>query len=507
MSSRRTVAATTSLLVGLVVLVIAATDGPAPAHSLSAAVLQTPEPRSDVVRPVAELSDAFVAISDAVMPAIVRIQADYPTGRRAERAVPPELREFFNHPDVDMPPRSAGGTGFIIEPNGYILTNTHVVQGAQSVRVTLYDKRRFDATVIGLDPTTDVALLRIDAAGLPIARMGDSEAVRVGEWVLAVGNPGFGAGNSLDFTVTSGIVSAKGRPLNILEGELEGENGQPTSYAIEDFLQTDAVINPGNSGGPLVNLRGEVIGINTAIASGTGFYQGYGFAIPINLARRVVTDLVEHGRVRRALLGVTITDVSPEDAQAYGLPSIAGVLVQDFGARSPAEAAGLARHDVIVEIDGRPVERVGQLQRVIAQFEPGDEVRVGVIRYGEPRELHVRLMEASLSAPLLPEPSLAAVGGDDGVGLEFGDLDDALARQYRYRDEGGAVVTAVRRGSAAARTGRIEPGLRVLAINRRQVESAGDAKARLAEVPSGEIVSMLLATPDGRTTIANIRVP
>lgn len=507
MSTRRTHVLRASLgalgVAGLIA--VAAATVRTPVHSLSPETLQTPSPRQDVVRPVAELSDAFVAISDAVMPAIVRIEAEYPPGRRAHRTLPPELREFFDHPDVGDAPRTAGGTGFIIESNGYILTNTHVVQGAEAVRVTLYDRRRFAAAVVGLDPTTDVALLKIDATSLPIMRMGDSERVRVGEWVLAIGNPGFGGGNSLDFTVTSGIISAKGRPLDILDGQLEVEGGPPTSYSIEDFLQTDAVINPGNSGGPLVNIRGEVIGINTAIASGTGFYQGYGFAIPVNLARRVVSDLVEHGRVRRALLGVTITDVSAEDAEVYGLPSIAGVLVQDFASGSPAERAGLQRHDVIVSIDEQPVERVGQLQRIIAQYPPGESVRVGVVRFGEPHRLSVRLMEASLSAPALPEPALASRADD--VGLEFEDLTPSLAREHRFPQPGGALVTEVKPGSAAARSGRVARGLRVVSINRQDVESARQARALLADLSSGAVASLLLAYPDGRTLIANLRVP
>src|SRR5690606_25910792 len=216
--------------------------------------------------------------------------------------------------------------------------------------VTLVDKRTFEAEVVGRDPTTDVAVIKIDAKGLPAIPMGDSDQARVGEWVLAIGNPGFGDSRSLDFTVTGGIISAKGRPLDIIGRELQNHASPAASYAIEDFIQTDAVINPGNSGGPLVNLRGEVIGMNTAIASGTGFYQGYGFAIPINLARRVMSDLIEHGHVRRALLGINIVNVTPEDAEVFRLPEIAGALVEDFAEGSPAQRAGLQRGDVIVEV-------------------------------------------------------------------------------------------------------------------------------------------------------------
>src|SRR5690606_7441476 len=200
------------------------------------------------------------------------------------------------------------------------LTNNHVIEGADRIQVTLLDKRTFEAEVIGGDRTTDVAVIRVRARGLPFLRLGDSDEARVGEWVLAIGNPGFEQASTLDFTVTSGIISAKGRPLYIINRELAAQDDAAATLAIEDFIQTDAVINPGNSGGPLVNLRGEVVGINTAIASLTGYYQGYGFAIPSNLARRVLRYLIEHGHVRRALVGITIADAHAADAVVCGLP-------------------------------------------------------------------------------------------------------------------------------------------------------------------------------------------
>ncbi|HUF12881.1 MAG TPA: Do family serine endopeptidase [Longimicrobiales bacterium] len=471
----------------------------------STALAQSQAPEREVVRPVAELSEAFIAISEAVMPAIVRIESQYAAAAGARPDLPPELRDFFGNPDHEGMPRTSGGTGFIVRADGYIVTNTHVVQGADHIRVTLHDKHQYDAEVVGLDPTTDVALLRIDAENLPALRLGDSDAARVGEWVLAVGNPGFGAGTStLDFTVTSGIISAKGRPLNILGDYIQLENG-PAEYAIEDFIQTDAVINPGNSGGPLVNLRGEVIGINTAIASGTGFYQGYGFAVPMNIARRVVADLLEHGRVRRALLGVTIDDVTAEDAEVFGLPTIAGVLVQDFAAGSPAEQAGLERGDVIVSVDGESIDRVGHLQRLIAQYRPAERVDVGVVRYGTRVDLSVELMEAPLSAPMLPRPSLASRGNRD-LGLRVTDVTRASASKTGLASAVGVVIEAVTPASPAARHG-LRPGQRVVSIDRQPVTSAREARALLERTASGQVVSLLLSSPEGRTWIANIRVP
>jgi serine protease Do len=246
-----------------------------------------------------------VAIAETVTPAVVRIETSR-TRRAASRGqtppVPEEFRQFFRMPDPGQSaPVRSGGSGFLVSEDGYILTNDHVVAGAEEIRVFLQDRREFSATLVGADPTTDVAVIKIESGSLPSMSFGSSDAVRVGEWVLAVGNPGFGSGNQLDYTVTAGIVSAKGRPLGLINNELRIRGNENSQFAIEDFIQTDAVINPGNSGGPLVDLRGQVVGINSAIASETGYYQGYGFAIPIDLARRVMEDLIEYGVVRRSM--------------------------------------------------------------------------------------------------------------------------------------------------------------------------------------------------------------
>jgi serine protease Do len=302
----------------------------------------------------ADVSMGFARIAERVTPAVVSIQAERnpqqrspSLGRGPGGRVPPGfddfLRQFQPQPQE---PVQADGSGFVVSRDGYILTNNHVVGDADRVTVTLTDHRIFEARVIGGDPTTDVAVIKIDGRDLPTTVLGEDTTAKVGDWVVAVGNP-----LGLDFTVTAGIVSAKGRGLRDLPGLLGG------TYSINDFLQTDAAINPGNSGGPLVNTRGEVIGINSAIASRTGFYSGYGFAIPISLARSVMDDLVKHGRVRAPVLGVAIDEVSPEDAKVAGLPRIAGVIVRAFNPPegSPAERAGLEPGDVIVGADGRPV--------------------------------------------------------------------------------------------------------------------------------------------------------
>jgi len=462
-----------------------------------------------VPRDAAWPSAAFSAIAESMTPAVVRIQAERSAPRRVA-GLPFGPREDPDGPRLPGgrrdPAMLAGGSGILVSPDGYILTNNHVIEGADRIQVTLLDKRTFEAEVIGGDRTTDVAVIRIRARDLPFLRLGDSDEARVGEWVLAIGNPGFEHVSTLDFTVTSGIISAKGRPLYIINRELAEQDDAAAALAIEDFIQTDAVINPGNSGGPLVNLRGEVVGINTAIASPTGYYQGYGFAIPSNLARRVMRDLIAHGRVRRALLGITIADVDAEDAEVFGLPEISGVLVVDFPPGSPAQRSGLERGDVIVAVNGRKVDRVGTLQRVVAQHEPGEVVAVEVIRYGAALRFDVRLTQAEIAAPPTPQVSGPVGGPEERLGLRLGDLTEARAGEFGYTRAGGVVVLEVARLSPADRKG-VRRGHRVVAIDRQPVESAEAAEAALRALRSGAVVSLLLEAPDGRTSIANLRVP
>ncbi|MEN8374518.1 MAG: trypsin-like peptidase domain-containing protein [Gemmatimonadota bacterium] len=454
------------------------------------------EMNPDAVRRASELGAAFPSIADRITPAVVRI--------RAERGVSRPQRTLFRSQNEEEPRLEvAGGTGFIVSSDGFILTNNHVVQGADALLVILSNKREYDGVIVGTDPTTDIALVKIDVDDVPAAPLGDSDAARVGEWVLAFGNPGIGS-SSLDFTVTSGIISAKGRPLSILRASLQDDAG----FAIEDFLQTDAVINPGNSGGPLINLRGEVVGINTAISSSTGRYEGYGFAIPINLARRVMRDLVEHGRVRRALLGINVQEVTPEDAEVYGLPDIRGVVVSQLSEDSPADAAGVRPHDVIIGIEGRPVERVGELQRLVAQNRPGDEVRIDLIRYGEPLSVFVKLTEAPSVAA---EPSttngngLGRRRGAEALGLRIGDATAEEADQFGYPRRSAIVEEVIGFGPADRRG--VFVGMRIVSIDGAAVATAREATANLRRVTSGDIASLELEAPGGILRIANLRMP
>ncbi|MBI1967667.1 MAG: trypsin-like peptidase domain-containing protein [Gemmatimonadetes bacterium] len=464
----------------------------------------TPAPRAQIpaAKPAADLGEAFAAVAAHVQPAVVFIRSEH-RERASARRLPPGFEDFFPQLRQPQPQIERGtGSGFIVSENGYILTNNHVVSGAERVTVRLYDKREFPARVVGADPATDVAVIKIDATALPTVGFGNSDSTRIGEWVLAIGNP---LGEAFTFTVTAGIISAKGRLLRGLE--------QVRNYSIQDFLQTDAAINPGNSGGPLVNVRGDVIGINAAIASETGFYAGYGFAIPINLARIVMDQLVRTGHVQRAVIGVSIRDAVAEDAEAVGLVEVRGVVVQDFipdASASPAGRAGVQQGDVIVALDGQPVEYVAQLQQRVGFKKPGEAVRVTVLRPGgERREYTVRL------AAVPTEEQIAAnddnSGADDGtakhspapkeetLGIAVQPVapEDATDRSLRAVRQagGGLVVTGVSPdGPAYGKLAGPGPGGPdvILKVNGTPVRTRAEFRAALRGLKAGDIVSLLV---------------
>ena len=269
------------------------------------------------------------------------------------------------------------GSGVIISPDGYIVTNNHVVEDAKEVTVTLNDRREFKATVVGTDPQTDLALIKIESSGLPVLEFGNSDDVRIGEWVLAVGNP-----FNLTSTVTAGIVSAKARNLNIL-----GEN-----TSIESFIQTDAAVNQGNSGGALVNANGKLIGINSAIASGNGYYTGYSFAIPSNIARKVVGDLKQYGSVQRAYIGVAVVEIDNALAEELNLSEVKGLLVRQVTADGAAERAGLRDNDIILALNGREVNSASELKEIVAQHSPGDKMDVTLLRDRQKQKINLTLL-------------------------------------------------------------------------------------------------------------------
>ena len=460
---------------------------------------------------LAETSRALVGVVDAVKPAVVSI-VSYGTLQR--QRLPRGFEDLFGetHPQIPDSPFDAPlgrGSGFVVSEDGLIMTNNHVVAMAERIEVELADGRQFPAEVVGRDPTTDIALIRVDANGLPAVRFGDPEQTAVGEFVVAIGNPGTALGSELPFTVTAGIVSAKGRNTNIIQQSAQ------TNYAIEDMIQTDAVINPGNSGGPLVNYRGEVIGINTAIQSTTGFYQGYGFAIPASLAQDVMEDLIEYGYVRRAALRVSVTSPSRDDAKAFGLPAQKGAIVQDFPPNSPAEKAGIQRGDVIISVDSKPVERVAQLQRTVASYEPGEKVDVNVIRYGEPLTFTVKLAEADLPRVEAAEPEVVSQPGDILIGVEVSELSPRVFEQIwgfiPDEDLKGVMVTDVKRFGPAANAGLIPPYL-IQKVNGETIESVEDFDKSLSLLKPGDIVSVHAVAPvpgDGslQHRIINMTVP
>ena len=465
------------------------------------------------------LSEAFASVAEHVKPSVVYIKSGRkpeamtrrgPRGQRnaPRMEVPPGMEPFFRglppmQPQPQEPQFQEGsGSGFVVSKDGYILTNNHVVDGSDQVTVRLLDRREFKAKIVGTDPNTDLAVLKIDAKNLVPAPLGNSGAARVGEWVLAVGNP---LGDNLTFTVTSGIISAKGRSLT-----LPGQSDR----TIQDFIQTDAAINPGNSGGPLVSVQGEVIGVNSAIASETGYYSGYGFAIPIDLARRVMDQIISEGRVHRVALGITVQDATANDAEYVGLPDIRGVLVQDFTEKSPAQKAGIESGDIIVAVDGKPVEYVGQLQQQIAFRKAGETVKVEVARKGGVHKtLEVRLQEvappkqtADASADQsndASDSSDAAAASIDLLGLTVQPVDQDAVQQFELApDQRGLLVTGVTPGGPSygevADPDQGGPDI-ILSVEGKPMKSVADLKQTLKAFKKDDIVSLRIYNTQAKT--------
>ena len=461
----------------------------------AAAVAATPIPQPSL-KATADLGDAFVGIADRVRPEVVFIRSQH-VERAQDQRLPPGFEDFF--PNLRRRPQveQGSGSGFIVSPDGYILTNNHVVAGADKVTVKLYDKREFTAKVVGTDPNTDVAVIKIDAQNLPAVQYGNSDSARVGEWVLAIGNP-----LEFNFTVTAGIVSAKGRVLYGL---------QQSHYAIQDFIQTDAAINPGNSGGPLVNIRGQVIGINAAIASQTGLYEGYGFAIPINLARTVMDQLVKTGHVERAVMGVQITDADENDAAAVGLKQITGVGVRSYSDDdSPAKKAGVELGDVIVALDGQPIDNTPQLQQKVAFKKPGESVEITVLRQGgERKTITVRLARAPSEA----DSEVASAGvkpkgeatKEEMLGVSVQPLTQDDAQNPRLKPVidrgGGLVITDVAPDGPAYQRLRSsdDPGGPdvIVAVNGVPTRTRGALREALRKVKAGDVVTLQVLTRTG----------
>jgi len=463
----------------------------AAALALALAAGGSVSPAAAQANPVVVLPD-FADLVERVGPAVVNIRT-LERGRAVPRgALPPEvdplMEDFLRRFGIPLPgrpdprrvpppggdePRQRGvGSGFIVSADGFIMTNAHVVEGADEVIVTLPDRREFRARIVGTDRRTDVAVVKIDAVGLPTVRIGDVERLRVGEWVLAIGSP-FG----LESTVTAGIVSAKQR-----------ETGE-----FLPFIQTDVAINPGNSGGPLLNMRGEVVGINSQIFSRTGGFMGISFAIPIDEAVRVSDQLRQHGRVIRGRIGVQIAPVTREVAEAIGLGEPRGALVQAVEAGGPAERAGIEAGDIIVRVDGRVVERSPDLPRVISAIAPGTQTRIQVFRRGATRDLTVTVVEfeperarAQVVPPAPPGPRAPSA-----IGATVSDLSEQRRRELRLR--GGVVVDAV---EGAAARGGLREGDIVLSVNNVDVTDARQFNTLVARGERNRPMSLLVRRGD-----------
>ena len=458
-----------------------------PGHAVNDPPVASPSPAT-AARPVSLPgvdNQLFVRVAEATTPSVVNIS----TSRviKGRRGAPPA--PFFNDPFFERffgddffrqfeQPQSRReqslGSGVIVDSNGYIVTNNHVIAQADEIAVLLSDKREFAGKVVGTDPKTDIAVIKIEAKSLPTIPWGDSNGLKVGEYVLAIGNP-FG----LNQTVTMGIISAVGRA-----------NVGIADY--EDFIQTDAAINPGNSGGALVNARGELIGVNTAIFSRSGGYMGIGFAVPSNMVRLVMTSLIKEGKVVRGWLGVSIQEVTSELAKQFGVQEAKGALVSDVLKETPAERAGLKRGDVIIRYNGREVSNAGQLRNLVAETPVGEKVRVVVIRDKREKEVEVKIEE---------QPKEVAAGGGPGgeplanealAGVGAQELTPELADRLNLpRGTAGVVVTQVEEGSVAEAAG-VRAGDVIVEINRQPVKSLDDYRKITKALRAGESVLLLL---------------
>lgn len=374
----------------------------------------------------------------------------------------PFFDEFFGLRNQQPQIAQGFGSGVIISENGYIVTNNHVIENAQNIKVILNDRREFEAKLIGADPSTDIALLKIEANDLQFLTYGDSNALKLGEWVLAVGNP-----FNLTSTVTAGIVSSLGRNLRINEDQ----------YSIESFIQTDAAVNPGNSGGALVNQQGNLVGINTAIASRTGSYTGYSFAVPVTIVQKVIADLKEFGEVQRALLGVNIGDVNADIAKELGLEKVEGVVVGGVPENGAAKSAGIKEKDVIIQVDRVPIKTTAELQEKISQYRPGDKVEVVVIRDNEKKQFTVTLRNKHGDTDIVRDNIQV-------LGAQFESVPDNVKEKLNINS--GIKITKLDNGKL--KTSGMKEGFIITHVNKRPVYEVNDLKREIGNAPGRILV-------------------
>lgn len=450
----------------------------------------------------------FTEAAAAVTPAVVYIRTTYASQEKNDQQnqMQQMFGDMFGQHVRPQGPQMASGSGVIISPDGYIVTNNHVVDKAEKIEITTNDHRNFKAKVIGTDPNTDLALIKIDASNLPIVKLGNSDAVKVGEWVLAVGNP-----FKLTSTVTAGIVSAKGRGINIIGsednqdenpmGSTQGQQQEPKlRKGIESFIQTDAAINPGNSGGALVNTNGELIGINSAIASHTGSYEGYGFAIPVNLAKKVLDDIQKYGAVKRGYVGVSFKELDQDAAEQLHIDKTVGLYVDQVIPGSGAEQAGIQKGDIISKVEGNTAYVSSDLQERVGRLQPGDKVHLTVLRGNEQKNFTVTLKAD------LPVPKVAVSKSTEElfnkIGASFVPLN--AAQKNKYHVNGGVLVTQVRDGGLFDYT-QIPVGSVITEINRQPITSVEDIDHALGNLKHG-IVAFSGVYPDGSRLRSTIQV-
>jgi serine protease Do len=450
-------------------------------------------------------SKARAAIIKKISNAVVHISVEKTVQNDGQGNAPDIFEdEFFRRffaPRLPIPPREFKqrglGSGSIVNEHGYILTNNHVIEEADRIIVKLKDGREFPGELIGSDPATDLAVVKVKADNLPVAPLGNSDVLEVGETVIAIGNP-FG----LEQTVTQGIVSAKGRSQVGL-----------TDY--EDFIQTDASINPGNSGGPLVNLKGEVVGVNTAIFSRSGGSMGIGFSIPINMAKTIMQSLIDTGRVVRGFLGVVIQDVTQELADALGVKVNEGVLIANVGPDTPAAAGGIQQGDIVLRLNGQPVKASNELRNAVAAIKPGVKAAMDILRDGKPMKLLVTVGEQ-------PQDMRAAIEGrkggeeqtpgpgrggrpEEALGMQVETLTSDLAERLGYRDLKGVVVSSIAPNSPAAEAG-LRRGTLIERVNRKPVTTVQEFRTEISKVGSGKSI-LLLARFGGSNQFVVIKKP
>lgn len=437
---------------------------------------------------------AFIETAEKVTPAIVQITVV------SERDNNPH-NDFFFFPFKDMPKEQKGsGSGIIISSDGYIITNNHVVENANKVTVGTYDKRSFDATVVGTDPLTDLAVVKIDAKDLPTAFLGNSDDLKVGQWVMAIGNP-----LSLASTVTAGIVSAKGRgQLGLIRD----------SYGVEDFIQTDAAINPGNSGGALVDLSGAVVGVNSAIAtSGTGTYIGYGFAIPINLAKAVAKDLIAHGKVSRGYIGINIGEVDDAMAKSLGLDKPMGIIIQDVLKDGAAAKSDLRAGDVILQVDGREVDAPNELQSYIAGKTAGTTVTLKIFRDGETLERKVTLKSRDTDTKTEPvsdkkeesnskKENISTASFDD-IGLTVKNLTERDLKDFNV--DHGVLITDVKPFSVSEDQ-RLFAGLVIVQADKKEIDDVSTF-TDVVDAKKGAAILLKVVDNKGNTRFVGLEIP